>query len=184
MMSKKAFTLIELLIVIAIMVLMVAFAVPQFQKYGKRSALSSKAEEFKLLIENAYQYSKNPELGYKGMVITLNFINGTNTTSHYADFMNLSAPWTGANKVKSWQEVAVPSDMVLENEIGSEIKKELYFIPPGIYLKESAGQGVAFKLRYKSLTNSDYVDIKVLPLNTTNTTSQNFKVEVYESWEQ
>lgn len=58
--KSKAFTLIELLIVIAIILLMATAAIPAYQNYGAKQEVTMKAEEIKALIDRAEAYSKNP----------------------------------------------------------------------------------------------------------------------------
>lgn len=62
-MNRKGFTLIELIIVISIIILMAAAAVPAYQNYGAKSELSLKADEIKALIDRGYAYSNNPSQG-------------------------------------------------------------------------------------------------------------------------
>lgn len=63
MISKKGFTLIELIIVIAIILLMAVVSIPAYQNYGAKSELSLKADEIKALIDRAEAYSRNPQQG-------------------------------------------------------------------------------------------------------------------------
>lgn len=65
-MSKKlnnlnAYTLMELVIVMVIIGMMVIFAVPAFDKYGKNQAFSQKIEEVQALISQTQTFAKNPE---------------------------------------------------------------------------------------------------------------------------
>lgn len=60
---RRAFTLIELLIVISIIFLMAVVAIPAYQNYGARSEVSLKADEIKALIDRAKAYSENPSQG-------------------------------------------------------------------------------------------------------------------------
>ncbi|MFA7244433.1 MAG: prepilin-type N-terminal cleavage/methylation domain-containing protein [Patescibacteria group bacterium] len=59
--KKRAFTLIEILIVIAIILLMAAAAIPAYQNFGARQEVVLKADEVKALLDRAYAYSQNPQ---------------------------------------------------------------------------------------------------------------------------
>lgn len=58
---KSAFTLIELIVTAAIIVLLAVIAIPSYSKYNRTKDLQSKAEEVKALLENAVTLSKNNE---------------------------------------------------------------------------------------------------------------------------
>lgn len=57
---KKGYTLVELIIVIAIVLLMAAFGVPAISKYGRVSEYNQKADEVKLLFNQIYAKAMNP----------------------------------------------------------------------------------------------------------------------------
>jgi Tfp pilus assembly protein PilE len=59
--NLKAYTLMELVIVVVIIGMMVIFAVPAFDKYGKNQAFSQKIEEVQALISQTQTFAKNPE---------------------------------------------------------------------------------------------------------------------------
>lgn len=86
-MFKKGLSLIELIIVIAIILIMTVLAVPAFDKYGNKVALEGKAEEIKAAIEKAYQEAKTPAYGKNGSRVILNTsLNTINTsTADYPD---------------------------------------------------------------------------------------------------
>ncbi len=58
--KTRAFTLIELLIVIAIIMFMAATAIPLYQNYGANNEVALKADEVKAMIDRAYAYSESP----------------------------------------------------------------------------------------------------------------------------
>lgn len=66
---KKAYTFIELLIVISIIALMAVVAIPSFSNYGKKAELDNKAEEIKYLIEKAYADAVSPAIGLNGSMV-------------------------------------------------------------------------------------------------------------------
>lgn len=57
----KGYTLIELIVVIAIIGVMTVFAIPAFARYGKNSDFNQKVDEIKILFDQGYLLSKNPE---------------------------------------------------------------------------------------------------------------------------
>ncbi|HOX41884.1 MAG TPA: prepilin-type N-terminal cleavage/methylation domain-containing protein [bacterium] len=57
----KAYSLIELLIVVSIIGMMAVFGIPSYQRYGKVSQFRDKTEEIKNLVERTYYLAKNPE---------------------------------------------------------------------------------------------------------------------------
>ena len=183
--KKRGFTLIELLIVIVLIAMMVIVAVPQFSKFGKRSDLSNKAEEFKLLFENSKKFATNPELNYNGIIVTLNYIQYTNSIANKANFDDTEKPWSGMS-TSLWQEIYIPDDMYIKNTTGTEIKSEIYFVTPGHYIKENSILGVGFRICYEQSVcnngNGDFVDVNLTPSDTSKTSDQNFKVIINESW--
>lgn len=185
---KQAFTLIELLIVIALIAMMVVVAVPQFSKFGKRSELTLKAEEFELLFVSAEKFASNPELNYNGMSLRLNYSSGISSIANKATFDNKDKPWAGAS-TKLWQEVRIPSDMFVVNTISSELDADFYFVSPGDYVKKNSNEGIGFRLCFEEVAclsgdvgDGDFVNIQLFPTNTSDTSDQNFKVIVNESW--
>ena len=68
---KKAFTLIELLISISIILLMAVVAIPAFDSYSNRLDTAAKAEEIKYIIEKAYSITASPENNLDGSMIGL-----------------------------------------------------------------------------------------------------------------
>lgn len=62
-MNKNAFTIIELIVTISIIVLMAVLAFPAFSKYQKKAELVQKAEELNGYINEMNVLVKNPEPG-------------------------------------------------------------------------------------------------------------------------
>lgn len=81
---KKAFTLIELLIVVVIIVLFAVVSIPFFDRYGSRAELDAKAEEVRMTIEKAHTFSQSPEQGRNGAVVSFESSSQLITT-HYAN---------------------------------------------------------------------------------------------------
>ena len=61
MVKHKAYTLLELTIVIIIMALVAVLAIPASARYGNSQAYDQKAAEVKELMNQAYTLSRNPE---------------------------------------------------------------------------------------------------------------------------
>lgn len=60
---KKAFTLIELLITLAIITMVTVLGVPAFAKYGERSRFDQKISEIKFAMDEVHLRMLNPENG-------------------------------------------------------------------------------------------------------------------------
>ena len=56
----KAYSLIELLVVVSIIGMLAVFGIPAFGRYGKVAQFRDKTEEIKGLIERTYYLAKNP----------------------------------------------------------------------------------------------------------------------------
>lgn len=76
-MKYKAFTLIELLIVCAIIGLMTVLTIPFFSRYGARSEFNLRSIEVKSLIEQMGNMAKNPKQGISRYVIKADTIAKT-----------------------------------------------------------------------------------------------------------
>jgi len=61
--NKKGFTLIELMIVVAIIGILAAIAIPQYIKYVKRSRTSESLDHTKMLYHALADWYANPDLG-------------------------------------------------------------------------------------------------------------------------
>jgi prepilin-type N-terminal cleavage/methylation domain-containing protein len=60
-MKKSAYTLVELLVVMSIIGLLVAFGVPAFDRYGRISVYNQKKDEIKSVLDQVYLLARNPE---------------------------------------------------------------------------------------------------------------------------
>lgn len=59
--KQKGYTLIELVVILIIIAILAVMAIPAFMNYGKKQALSQKAEEVKQLMDQVYLLARNPE---------------------------------------------------------------------------------------------------------------------------
>lgn len=107
--SRMAFTLIELLIVVAIILLMAAAAIPAYQSYGAKSELSLKADEIKALIDRAEAYSQNPAQGQNCAQVFL--VAPDNIKIQFGSF-TASNPGANGCTIDSTQSVISSKDMI------------------------------------------------------------------------
>ena len=61
--NRKGFTLIELMIVVAIIGILAAIAIPQYIKYVKRSRTSESLDHVKMMCNALADWYSNPDLG-------------------------------------------------------------------------------------------------------------------------
>lgn len=71
-MHKKAFTLIELMVTAAIIVMMATVAIPAFSKYGAKNTFKLQVTEIQSLINQASIMARNPEQGVTRYFIKVN----------------------------------------------------------------------------------------------------------------
>lgn len=74
----KAYTLIELIIVVVIVGLLAAITIPLYANYGGRQVYKQKVEEVGALINQTYYLSKNPEKDVQAYELT-----GDNDSNYY-----------------------------------------------------------------------------------------------------
>lgn len=131
---KNAFTLIELLISISIILLMAVVAIPAFDSYSDRSDTAAKAEEIKYIIEKAYSATVSPENNLDGSMIGLRYPE----SDQISLFKGLYAPdcygdINGAN-CRGWNATN-PSNIFTHSEsviyAGYSINNSLYTNSPG-----------------------------------------------------
>jgi len=70
--QKQAFTLIELMIVLAIIALFIVFGAPAFNRYNYKQEVDTKAKEIKAVIDGAYVQSQYIQQGYDSILVTIN----------------------------------------------------------------------------------------------------------------
>jgi len=68
---RNAFTLIELLITVSLILLMSVISVPIFNKYAAKNDLKVKAEEIKYFIEDSYASAYSPDIENNGSVVQI-----------------------------------------------------------------------------------------------------------------
>jgi len=74
---KKAFTLIEVLITLAIITMVTVLGVPAFSKYGENARFDQKVSEIKYGLEETHLKMLNPENGVKEYIFESNFTTQT-----------------------------------------------------------------------------------------------------------
>lgn len=83
-MKTKAFTLVELLVVVMIIALFVVFGAPAFNRYNHKQEVDTKAKEIKGVIDGAYVQSQYIQQGYDSALVIMNennlisFLTNTN----------------------------------------------------------------------------------------------------------
>jgi prepilin-type N-terminal cleavage/methylation domain-containing protein len=68
---KKAFTLIEIIITVSIIVLLTLVAIPNIQGYKQKADYQSKQDEIEALVNDLQAMSKNAEQGYTKYGLTI-----------------------------------------------------------------------------------------------------------------
>lgn len=133
---SKAFTLIELLIVIAIITVMAVIAVPAFNTYGARAEIEAKAEEIKVAIDKAYAFSQAPEQGTDGVNVTI----GGSDFLIKSEFCKMKANKSDCSGSPIRSEiVSNKTDFRLQNTASNNAyaSNSIYFVSPGTYIPTS-----------------------------------------------
>ena len=107
-MHKKAFTLIELMVTAAIIVVMAVVAIPAFSSYGAKNAFKLQATEIQSLMNQASIMAKNPEQGVTRYFIKIN----SSDTSLYK---------TNENSGNLIKKIVVPSTYTITPAISGKI---------------------------------------------------------------
>lgn len=154
---KKAFTLIELLIVIGIIVVLTAIAVPRFDNFGSKAEVADKADEIKSLIEKGITSSIGSQITVEGEVsngtmITAKFgTNADSVTLNNVKYQNISNPAGSMPVVLSTETVELPDYMHLTPSAGGASGAlYAYFIAPTTYHKDASLGANNFALRITS----------------------------------
>ena len=94
--SKKGFTLIELMIVVAIIGILAAIAIPQYIKYVKRSRTAEALNHVKMVYNALADWYANPDLG-NGTFLTAITTDDKAPGSHtFASHFPAEASWISA----------------------------------------------------------------------------------------
>ena len=113
---SKAFSIIELIIVISIIVLLSVMAVPAFTVFGARADLDSKAEEIKIAVEKAAMAAKNPEQGKTGAKFLFdNTVTPPRIKSTYCKLKDTTRPQDGCLANFKDEFVTIPSNTTLDS---------------------------------------------------------------------
>lgn len=83
--KSKAFTLIEILITLAIIAMMTVIAIPTFSNYGEKADFSQKMDQVQELINKTIIQSQNPTQGNNGAEALIYFQNPNNNGVYLYD---------------------------------------------------------------------------------------------------
>lgn len=151
-MRKRAFTLIEIVIVIAIVGLMALAALPMFDRFSANAEIRDKADEIKLVYERAYRESISPKSGNNAVRVTISA--GSNPTMVYeAGICSLNDNCQSFTAADS-EDISFPaafsiSDLKVTKRTGTENYSPLsvIFMSPGnntsIFFRDGASDPIA-----------------------------------------
>ena len=130
MKQKKAFTLIELMITIAIIAIMAILAVPAFNQYAANNEIASKAEEIQSIIQRTYSQGMSPPPGANSAHIWINFRSQANGKVIVSK----------AGNAPEWKPLPSPAVIIANdnpNEPLPDFSPESVTLPSHMFLKGS-----------------------------------------------
>ena len=95
--NKKGFTLIELMIVVAIIGILAAIAIPQYIKYVKRSRTSEALDHSKMLYHALADWYANPDLGNGSFATGVAMVARTGGLGFSSHFPQEAAWWNAGD---------------------------------------------------------------------------------------
>jgi prepilin-type N-terminal cleavage/methylation domain-containing protein len=94
--SKKGFTLIELMIVVAIIGILAAIAIPQYIKYVKRSRTAEALDHVKMIYGALADWYSNPDLGNGTFLTSISQDDAAPGTRPFSSHFPAEAAWIAA----------------------------------------------------------------------------------------
>jgi prepilin-type N-terminal cleavage/methylation domain-containing protein len=158
---KRAFTLIELLIVVGIIVVLSVVAVPNFANFGSKAEVSDYAAQIQSLIEKGITESIGSQVTVNGdasngvrIVSRLDMFSGQNKKSvvlEVVKFADVKNPSAENPRILSSETVQLPDYMHINSVSGGGSGiLYAYFTAPTVYFKDASLGGNDFKLRVTS----------------------------------
>jgi type IV pilus assembly protein PilA len=104
----KGFTLIELMIVVAIIGILAAVAIPAFLKYIKRSKTSEAALNIRKVYDGEIVYYNDEHVSNLGMPVTRQFIGTDTQPTNIPQGIKSTGTWTG-----NWESIQFGTDVAV-----------------------------------------------------------------------
>jgi prepilin-type N-terminal cleavage/methylation domain-containing protein len=94
--NKKGFTLIELMIVVAIIGILAAIAIPQYIKYVKRSRTAEALDHVKMIYNALADWYSNPDLGNGTFLTAVTDADAAPGVRAFSNHFPAEAAWISA----------------------------------------------------------------------------------------